>query len=87
VQVPIEEATPLPEGSYYLFQLVGLEVITTEEEHLGTITEILETGANDVYVVRGDKKQEILIPAVADVVKAVDLEKGQIIVELIEGLI
>jgi 16S rRNA processing protein RimM len=85
VQVPIEDATPLPEGSYYLYQLIGLEVITTENQLLGTITEVLETGANDVYVVQGDK--EILIPAVADVIKAVDLEKGQVIVQLIEGLI
>jgi 16S rRNA processing protein RimM len=85
VQVPIKEATPLPEGSYYLYQLIGLEVITVENQSLGTITEVLETGANDVYVVRGDK--EVLIPAVADVIKAVDLEKGQVIVQLMEGLI
>jgi 16S rRNA processing protein RimM len=87
VQIPIEEAVPLPEGSYYLYQLVGLDVITTEDQFLGTIADILETGANDVYVIRGDKQQEILIPAVADVVKTIDLEKGQVIVELIEGLI
>lgn len=87
VQVPIEDAVPLPEGSYYLYQLVGLEVVTTEDRFLGTITEILETGANDVYIVRGDEHQEILIPAIADVVKAVELEKGRVIVELIEGLI
>jgi 16S rRNA processing protein RimM len=87
VQVPIEEAVPLPEGSYYLYQLVGLDVITTEDQFLGTITQILETGANDVYVVRGDGQQEVLIPAIADVVKTVDLEKGRVIVELIEGLI
>ena len=85
VQVPIEDATPLPEGSYYLYQLVGLKVITVEGQLLGTIAEVLETGANDVYVVKGDK--EILIPAVADVIKSVDLEKGQVIVQLIEGLI
>src|SRR5262245_26009499 len=54
VQVPIEQAVPLPEGDYYHFQLVGLNVVTTDDQFLGTISEILETGANDVYVVQGD---------------------------------
>lgn len=96
VQVPLEEAVPLPEGAYYFYQLIGLEVITTTGLRLGVITDILETGANDVYVVENNdvknndvknKNQEILLPAIADVVKSVDLEKGQIIVEVIDGLI
>jgi 16S rRNA processing protein RimM len=86
VQVPIEEATPLPDGSYYSFQLLGLEVVTTANQVLGTLTNVLETGANDVYVVETDN-QELLLPAIPDVVKAIDLEKGQIVVEVIEGLI
>jgi 16S rRNA processing protein RimM len=101
VQVPVEEAVPLPEGAYYLYQLIGLEAITTTGQRLGVITDILETGANDVYVVKNNavgnngiennglasKEREILLPAIADVVKSVDLEKGQIIVEVIDGLI
>ena len=86
IQVPLEEAVPLPEGDYYLYQLVGLQVITINDEVLGTVTNIIETGANDVYVVN-DGQRELLLPAIPDVVKSVELEKGQIIVELIDGLI
>jgi 16S rRNA processing protein RimM len=87
VQVPVEEAVALPEGSYYLYQLIGLQVVTTEGQHLGVVTDILETRANDVYIVTNDRQEEILLPSIPDVVKSIDLEKGQIVVELIEGLI
>lgn len=88
VQVPIEQAMPLPEGSYYLYQLIGLQVVTTEGKILGTITDILETKANDVYVVTNeDSEKELLLPAVPEVVKSIDIEKGQVTIELIEGLI
>jgi 16S rRNA processing protein RimM len=86
VQVPVEEAMPLPEGSYYMYQLLGLQVITTEGEMLGPIVNILETGANDVYVVDRQGK-ELLLPAIADVVQSVDLAKGQMIIKIIDGLI
>lgn len=88
VQVPIEEAIALPEGSYYLYQLIGLQVVTTEGKTLGTIADILETKANDVYVVTTeDSEQELLLPGIPEVIKSVDIEKGQVTVELIEGLI
>ena len=86
VQVPIEEAMPLPDGVYYHYQLVGLAVVTTTGDQLGVLSEVMETGAHDVYVVDNDGK-EILLPAIADVVKSVDLETGQMTVEVIEGLI
>ena len=86
VQIPIEEAMPLGEGEYYVYQIVGLEVWTTEGEHLGRVSEVLFTGANDVYVVHGEKG-EILIPAIEDVVLKVDLAGGRLTVELMEGLI
>ena len=85
VQVSVEEAVPLPAGTYYLYELIGLQVITSTGEQLGVVTEILETGANDVYVVKQNNR-EILLPAIADVVKTIDLDQGQIIVELIDGL-
>ena len=87
VQVPIEEAIPLPEGSFYLYQLVGLQVITTDGNNLGSVADIIETGANDVYVIRKGGRQEVLVPAIPDVVKSIDIEQGQMIVELIDGLI
>jgi len=86
IQIPIDEAVPLPDGDYYLYQLVGLQVITSTGELLGTIDHIIETGANDVYVVKNEAQEELLIPAIADVVKSVDLDKGQIIIELLDGL-
>jgi 16S rRNA processing protein RimM len=86
VQVPVEEAMPLPEGSYYMYQLLGLQVITTEGETLGPIVNILETGANDVYVVDRQGK-ELLLPAIADVVQSVDLAKRQMIIRIMDGLI
>ncbi|GAB4422843.1 MAG: ribosome maturation factor RimM [Anaerolineae bacterium] len=90
VQIPIEAAMDLPDGEYYLYQLMGLQVVTAAGDPLGQIVDIIETGANDVYVVRsaeGDSPGEILLPAIPDVVKAVDLERQQMTVELIDGLI
>lgn len=86
VQVPLEEAMPLPDGSYYLYQLIGLKVEDTSGQFLGTIKEVLETGANDVYVVEHEG-QELLLPAIPDVIKRVDLPQGIIVVHLLEGLI
>jgi 16S rRNA processing protein RimM len=86
VQVPLGEAVSLPEGSYYLYQIVGLEVKTTEGQLLGIITDVIETGANDVYVVKNDDR-ELLLPAIPDVIKSIDIAAGLMIVQLIEGLI
>ena len=69
-----------------VYQLVGLEVVTTMGERLGTLSDVMETGANDVYVV-DNGGQEILLPAIAEVVKAIDMETGRMVVEVIEGLI
>lgn len=79
------EAAPLPPGTYYWTQILGLAVVTDEGEPLGAIAEILETGANDVYIVRGDG-QELLIPAAPGVVQQVDLEQQRMIVHLPDGL-
>jgi len=68
----------LPEGQYYHFQLIGLEVLTTQGESLGEITEILTTSSTDTYVVNG-ARGEILIPAIEDVVRYIDLDKGYLL--------
>ena len=86
VQIPIEEAMPLEQDEYYEYQIVGLAVWTAGGECLGTVYEIISTGSNDVYVVRG-KGRDILIPAIEDVVLEVNLAKRRLIVELMEGLI
>lgn len=80
-----EAATP-PRGSYFEHEIVGLRVRTADGRDLGEVAEILRTGANDVYVVRGDLG-EVLIPAVRHVVKRVDVAAGQMLVELIPGLL
>jgi len=73
---------PLPEGHYYVDDIVGLCVVTTDGEVVGDITEVLRTGANDVYVT-----ERALIPAIPDVVKTVDLRARQVIIEPMEGLL
>ncbi|HAI08473.1 MAG TPA: 16S rRNA processing protein RimM, partial [Dehalococcoidia bacterium] len=85
ITVPASEVPELPPGEFYHFQLLDLRVLTEEGEELGTVSDILETGSNDVYVVTGGSG-EILIPALADVVKDIDLEKGVMLVSLPDGL-
>jgi 16S rRNA processing protein RimM len=78
--------SPLPEGQYYHHQIIGLQVRTTRGELLGTITDILTGRSNDNYIVRG-ARGEILIPAIEDVVRSIDLDEGLITIEAIEGLL
>jgi 16S rRNA processing protein RimM len=77
----------LPEGEYYHHQLIGLKVVSEQGKVLGKVTEILATGANDVYVVRAEIGPEILIPAADEFVRAVDLERGELQVRLAPGLL
>ena len=84
--VPESEALELPPGEYFVHQIVGLQVFTEEGETLGTVEEVLSTGANDVYVVPGPRG-EVLIPALKTVIRTVDLATGQIIVALPPGLL
>lgn len=86
LEIHRSQVHPLPEGQYYHFQLIGLEVWTTQGELLGNVTEILTAESNDNYVVRG-AKGEILIPAIEDVIKSVDLDQGRMTIEAIEGLL
>lgn len=86
VYVKSTEVPALPEGQVYKYELVGLNVIDDSDNELGIVTEIIETGANDVYVVKKDNK-EILLPAIPDVILKVDMKKKVIIVHLIDGLI
>jgi 16S rRNA processing protein RimM len=86
VQVPIHEAAPLEEGEYYHHQIIGLTVETETGETLGRVAEVLETGANDVYVVRGPAG-EVLLPAVEDVILAVAPEDGRLVVRLLPGIL
>lgn len=86
LQVPQEEAIPLKEGEYYLYQLQGLAVYDEEGNLLGTLVEVLETKANNVFVVKGERG-EVLIPDTAEVVKTIDFENGRITIHVIPGLL
>lgn len=78
---------PLPEGEYYRFDILGLRVFDDEENRdYGTVTDIIETGSNDVYVVT-DGSRELLLPMIDDVVKHIDLEAGKLIFHRVEGLV
>lgn len=82
---PTRNLPRLPKGQYYHHQLIGLKV-WQEEEYLGELIEILETGANDVYVIQAEGVEELLIPAIPDVIKNIDIEAGTMQVQLLEGL-
>ncbi|MBN1679693.1 MAG: 16S rRNA processing protein RimM [Anaerolineae bacterium] len=86
IMVAFKDAVPLEEGEFYLFQLIGLPVYTVDEDFLGEITDVIETGANDVYVVHGPYG-EVLLPVVDDCVKRVDINAGRVTVQLMDGLL
>ncbi len=86
MEIPESQLMPLPDGVYYQFQIIGLEVITTSGQSLGKISQVLDTAGNDIYVIQSGKK-EILIPAVKDVVKNIDLAGGFMTIDAIDGLL
>ncbi|HWQ04233.1 MAG TPA: ribosome maturation factor RimM [Longilinea sp.] len=80
VYVRADNLPPLPEGEYYQHQLVGLQVVTEDGQSLGILTEVLETGANDVYIVKTADGNEVLLPAIREVIQRVDLAEKTMIV-------
>jgi 16S rRNA processing protein RimM len=86
VQVPVEKAAPLDPGEYYQYQLVGVSVETEGGEWLGQIADVLETGANDVYLVLGPYG-EVLLPAIEEVVRTIDIDARRMVVHLLPGLL
>ena len=81
LQVPEESLPVLPEGEYYRFQLIGLQVFDREGAPLGTLEEVIETGANDVYRVRRPDGTDLLLPALDDVIVSVDLAAKRMVVD------
>ena len=82
--VPTEQARKLPRGAYYLYQVVGLDVYTTKGDLVGKVEDVITSTANDVYVVRGpgvnDPTGELLVPAVKQVVKKLDVAGGKVLI-------
>lgn len=82
-----EDAVELEEDEYFVADLIGCEVITEEGAVLGILKDVMETGANDVYIVETPEKKEILLPAIKDCILSVNPEEGQITVHLMDGLL
>lgn len=91
IKVSEEELMPLPPGRFYIHQLIGLDCLTTTGQKLGKIVDVLQTGANDIYVVQPElgvtKLKEILIPVIPQVVLDIDPQKNRVLVELLDGLL
>lgn len=87
VQREIDENEQLEEDTYYIKDLIYLDVYLENNELFGKIKDVFKTGANDVYVIQTVDGKEVLIPAIKSVVKDVDIASGKMIIELMEGLI
>lgn len=86
LKIDRKDAKKLPKDTYFIADILGLEVYTDEGELLGKVDDIFPTGANDVYVVKNELGKQILLPSIPEVIKEIDLEKRKVIVHLIEGL-
>jgi 16S rRNA processing protein RimM len=84
--VPREDAVPLDEDEYYIADLIGMEVFT-EDGRFGVVKDVMETGANEVYIVESDDHGEVLIPAIRQCVLDVNVEEKKMLVRLLDGLI
>ena len=82
-----ENAVELSEDEYFIEDLIGIRVFSDENEELGTISDVLQTGANDVYVVHRGEKPDLLIPAIHDCILHVDIKEGKMKVHLLPGLL
>ena len=81
-----EHAAPLSEGEYYIGDIIGMEVQDEEAHHLGTISDVIDTAANDVYVVKLAGRRDLLIPAIKQCIVNVDVENNLMTVRLLDGL-
>ncbi len=79
-------AVKLQKDEYYIADMIGMKVVSTEGEDLGVLAEVMQTGANDVYVVRNEKEEELLLPAIKDCIRQVDIEQGKLVVFVMPGL-
>lgn len=85
--IPREEAQELEEDEYYIADLIGMDVVLEDGSKFGTLKDVMETGANDVYVVEDTKGEEILLPAIRECILDVDVEKNVMTIHLMKGLI
>ena len=87
IKINRKDAVKLEEDSYFIVDIIGCKVFTDENEFLGKVIDVFQTGSNDVYTVKNNEDKEILLPAIEDVIKDVDVANKKIVVKLMDGLI
>ena len=87
LEVDRENAIELQEGEYFIADLIGLNIFTEEGENLGKLDDIYNTGSNDIYVVKTEEGKQLLLPAISEVIKEINIKESKIVVHLLEGLI
>ncbi len=87
LEVERKNAVKLSKDTYFIFEIIGLEVYDENNLFLGKVENVISTGSNDVYIVKGKNKQELFIPAIREVVKDINLEKKRITINIVDGLI
>lgn len=85
--IPREEAQPLGENEYYVADLQGLQVYLEDGTLFGILKDVMETGANDVYVVTTEDGKEVLLPAIKECIREVNIEEGKMMIHLMDGLL
>lgn len=86
LEIERSQAAKLDEGTYYIVDILGLEVYTDNNQFLGKVDDIFNTGSNDIYVVKDEMGKQILLPAIKEVIQKIDLDNSKIIVHLLKGL-
>ena len=87
LKVDRKDSIPLEEDAYFIVDLIGLDVYTDKGIHLGILEDIFNTGSNDIYVVKDELGKQVLLPAIAEVIKEINIENKKIIVHLLNGLV
>lgn len=82
-----ENAVELEEDEYFIADMIGMEVLTEDGEIFGTLKDVIETGANDVYIINSKKHGEVLVPAIKECILDVNVKEGKMLVHLMDGLI
>lgn len=86
LKISADQQDELTEGQYYYHEIIGLDVFDLEGNKLGQISEIMQSGANDVWIIKRKQKADLLIPAIKDVVKEIQIENHKVIIDLLDGL-
>jgi len=87
LEIEREHAVKLPKDTYFVFEIIGLDVYTKDDIFLGNVDNVISTGSNDVYIVKIENKEDLFIPVIREVIENIDLEKKRITINMVDGLI